>query len=132
MARGSISFFCYNMRLPRTIAIWITRDVKTYKEEDDVFQSGFLTTVLFWHDSATNLTVNNEAIAYLQQQGATDIFIRQATSRDKTIAPGPYYYAAGCLRAIWKLYEDTHNAFLQPLVVDRKGRVNDFLALMQC
>jgi hypothetical protein len=69
---------------------WITREAKTYKEEDDVFQSGFLTTVLFWHDSATNLTVNNEAIAYLQQQGTIDIVIRQATSRDKTIAPGPY------------------------------------------
>jgi hypothetical protein len=95
--------------------------MKTYKEEDDVFQSGFLTTVLFWHNSATNLTVNNEAIAYLQQQGTTDILVHQTTSCDTTIAPGPYYYAAGCLRAIWKLYEDTHNAFLQPLVVDRKG-----------
>jgi hypothetical protein len=111
---------------------WITQAVKTYSDEDDVFQSGFLTTVLFWHDSATNLTVTNEATAYLHKQGTSGIFTHQATSRDKSIAPGPYYYAAGGLHPIWKLYEDTHDAFLQPLVLDQKGHVHNSLTLKRC
>ncbi|KAF2831281.1 amidase signature enzyme [Ophiobolus disseminans] len=47
-------------------------------------------------------------------------FLKAALPRAHAHHLLPYYYSTGTLRPVWKLYEDTHSAFLQSLVVDKK------------
>lgn len=100
---------------------WIKRTVAEYCELDDVFQPDFLKAVLFCHTCEGELSITNEAAAFLREQGATIITTSQALSNERKICPGPYYYLGGGLRSVWKLYEDTHDAFLQATILDRRG-----------
>lgn len=100
---------------------WVKRIVGEYCELDDVFRIDFLKAVLFHHTCKEELIITNEAIAFLREQGATVITTHQAADDERNIRPGPYHYLAGSLRSVWKLYEDTHDTFLQSTILDRSG-----------
>ena len=100
---------------------WVTLAVREYSEKDDVFRPEFLQAVLFLRTSGAKLSVTEEAITFLRERGATTISTHQAISHGRKAKPGPYYYSAGILRPIWRLYGDTHGAFLQALIPDGKG-----------
>ena len=100
---------------------WITAALHEYIQKNDVFRPEFLQAVLFLHTSGAKLSLTEEAIAFLCERGARTIATHQATGHERKMNPGPYYYSAGTLRPVWSLYDDTHSAFLQALIPDRKG-----------
>ncbi|KAJ8110763.1 hypothetical protein OPT61_g6474 [Boeremia exigua] len=100
---------------------WVENIVAEYCELDDVFQPDFLKAVLFYHIGEERLIITEDAVAFLHEQGAVTITTRQAVGNERRICPGPYHYLPGSLRSVWRLYEDTHDAFLQATILDRSG-----------
>jgi len=100
---------------------WITLALRECFEKDDVFRPEFLQAVLFLYRSGAKLSFSKEATAFLHEQGAAIIATHQATGHERDIKSGPYYHSAGALRPVWRLYEDTHSAFLQTLIPNQSG-----------
>jgi hypothetical protein len=103
---------------------WIKEVVEKYKSIDDVWEEAFLATVLIIHPKRPDVDVSEDARAYLNARGTKRIITRTVNESETQILPGPYTFSGRSLYAAWKLYEDTHNAFLHTLVQDSKGYVH--------
>jgi hypothetical protein len=82
----------------------------------------FLSAILFTH-STKQFSVTSEAESYLRSLGAKIITTHHTNDDENQVASGPYYYAKEKLHAVWKLYEDTHGAFLHTLIINTNGQV---------
>ncbi|KAF2690061.1 hypothetical protein K458DRAFT_399451 [Lentithecium fluviatile CBS 122367] len=98
---------------------WITQTIHDFFE-NDVFRSEFFRAVLFTH-SATQLDVTSKTELYLRLIGYRFIATQRTEKSEAQIASGPYFYADKNLHPAWKLYEDTHGAFLHTLIVNVNG-----------
>jgi len=99
---------------------WIQSLIDNYTS-DDVFQTEFLVGVLFTYGGDKKPEISPEAEAYLRSKGTKHIAFKQVTSQDHRPRPGPYLYSNLSLRPTWKLYEDSHGAFLHTLILGPVG-----------
>lgn len=83
-------------------------------ENDDVFHTEFVSTVVFTGPSPIDISAG--ANKFLHSIGATMIELVDATKSTAVPPPGPYFASDQCLLEIWRLYDDSQGAFLTPLV----------------
>ncbi|KAI9689074.1 MAG: hypothetical protein M1822_000811 [Bathelium mastoideum] len=95
---------------------WLADIIKHYDSTDDVFCRAFLNGVLFTYVWPGSFTVTTEVEVYLKSQGTKLIGTHRVASSNVGPLPGPYLHFDGSLLPVWKLYEDSHGAFLEALV----------------
>jgi hypothetical protein len=93
---------------------WLKDIIAKYEEFDDVFRVDFLSGVIFTGSPKIELTP--AAYKLLQSLGTTWIEVADATNPASSPLPGIYYVIDKQLHDIWRLYEDSHGAFLTALV----------------
>ncbi|KAF1850932.1 amidase signature enzyme [Cucurbitaria berberidis CBS 394.84] len=102
---------------------WIKDKLNGFSAADDTFRPEFLETIVISHTSNCDLRITEEARMYLFEKGATVVTARQIGIDDMNPKSGPYHYSGEILRPLWKLYEDTHGAFLHTLVPDENNEL---------
>lgn len=102
---------------------WIKLALDEFYSKDDVFQREFLEAVLITHTGSDSLKVTSDAREYLRFQGAEIVTTRRLNSDSEMPTPGPYWFSNGHLHQAWKLYDDTHGAFLKTFVLGPTGYV---------
>ena len=100
---------------------WIVTALDEFNSEDDVFQREFLETVLITYIGSDSLKITPKAREYLRSQGAGIVTSHRLNSHSENPIPGPYWFSNGHLHQVWKLYNDTHGAFLKTFVPGPTG-----------
>jgi hypothetical protein len=93
---------------------WIQGLIERYYSADDVFQDEFLHEVHFTYTA--KVEISEDAQSYLRAKGTKTISTRFVTSQQEHPRPGLYLFTNGSYFPVWKLYEDSHGAFLHTLI----------------
>jgi hypothetical protein len=102
---------------------WIIQQVSQFSK-DDTFRSAFLENVVITHNGDHEIELTSEARSYLYDKGTNFVDTLHVSNGEDRPSPGPYMYSNGTLRSIWKLYEDSHGAFLNTLVPDSNKQLS--------
>jgi hypothetical protein len=98
---------------------WLKDIITKYEKLDDVFRIDFLSGVIFTGSPKFELTPG--AYKLLQSLGTRWIEVADTANPVSIPPPGVYYVIDKQLHDIWKLYEDSHGAFLTALVPGGDG-----------
>ncbi|KAJ8105970.1 hypothetical protein ONZ43_g7220 [Nemania bipapillata] len=91
------------MKCSELSAEWIRSSVQNYLENDDVFTTPFLKTVVFHGVDEGSITITPEALDYLAQQGNE----RRIFITGESLLPGPYVSWGREIRDVWRLVDDS-------------------------
>lgn len=97
-------------------ADWLQAILNQYRSSDDVFRDDFLSGVLFTCTGSEHVQINHDARKLLESLGTSWIFYCHQTEDIAPLKPGPYVASDQQLFEIWKLYDDTHRAFVHALI----------------
>ena len=97
---------------------WLQQIIETYQSSDDVFCETFLGGVIFTGSSGKdNVEILPDAVQLLQSWGTTWTEVLDVDSKGNIPLPGPYLALGGHLLEIFRLYDDTHGAFMSAIVL---------------
>lgn len=97
---------------------WVEERLQNAREIDDVFRNEFLYGVLFVSELASDVEVAKATQIYLTDIGVSWIGTLTGKTRLRT---GPYIEVNDTLRPALRVFDDTHETFLQALDTDDKG-----------
>lgn len=84
--------------------------------QDDVSDAHFRKRLMFCGTVAGAIRLDQDLVDYLSAEGIQYIVAELETSVDEgPITGGPYLWANERLNPVYKFYDDTYGAFLQPL-----------------
>jgi hypothetical protein len=90
--------------------------VEEYCSVDDVWSKEFLNTILIFTAAET---IENPVLEFLASQGCKTIYVVHAS---RSIVKGPFFYSARGLFWVWKLFPDTHEAFITSTIPSQTDR----------
>lgn len=93
---------------------WLRDTIVQYEKLDDGFRIEFLGGVVF--TGSPKVKFSPGAHKLLQSLGTRWIEVADAANSTSSPPPGPYYVVDTQLHDIWRLYEDSHGAFLTAFV----------------
>lgn len=97
---------------------WLQQIIETYRSSDDVFCETFLGGVVFTGSSGkNNVEILPDAVQLLQSWGTVWTEVLDIDSTGTVPLPGPYLALGGHLFEIFRLYDDTHSAFMSAIVL---------------
>ncbi|CAG8953378.1 hypothetical protein HYFRA_00010125 [Hymenoscyphus fraxineus] len=91
---------------------WLKSELNRMDAEDDVFNLGFATVILFNCD-AGQLNITPDAETYLKSLGMSWFESVHFTTK---VSSGPYIWHLGHIFKVWRLYTDPNGAFIQPVI----------------
>jgi hypothetical protein len=93
---------------------WLKDIIAKYEDVDDGFRVDFLSGVIF--TGSAKIEFSPGANKLLQSLGTRWIEVADTANSASSPPPGIYYVIDKQLHDIWRLYEDSHGAFLTALV----------------
>ncbi|KAK7402617.1 hypothetical protein QQX98_011629 [Neonectria punicea] len=100
---------------PRITAHWLQETVDRWHRADDVFHPGFLETVIFVREEhIPEPVLDKDSWKLLDNKWKSQVAFAVADRED--IAEGPYYVRDGALHTVWRLFPDTHEAFMTAML----------------
>ncbi|KPM45590.1 hypothetical protein AK830_g921 [Neonectria ditissima] len=96
---------------PTITADWLRETVNRWQHADDVFQLGFLETVIFVREEhAPEPVFETSSRELLNEKWKSQVAFAVVESEE--ILEGPYYIHDGGLHIVWRLFSDNHEAFM--------------------
>lgn len=85
---------------------------ETVLDQDDVFQPEFFRNVVFYGHSKANLQVDPDIESHLKFHWRTVWHDFVVGDINANVRPGPYIFTQGTTWQPWRIYRDTHGAFM--------------------
>lgn len=97
---------------------------ETVLDQDDVFQPEFFRNVLFYGHPKADLQVDPDIESHLKFHWGTVWHDFVVGDINANVRPGPYIFTQGTTWQPWRIYRDTHGAFMSTLkpAPDLSGR----------
>ena len=97
----------------------LTSVVNAWLETDDVFRLDFLSRIIFLSSAVSEAWSLDERLKELLQKWSTrDVFVifNESLQNEMLLSPGPYFSLHDGLHPAWRLFPDSHEAFIFPVV----------------
>lgn len=103
---------------------WLKGTLQQALDVDDVFREEFLEAVLFTTKAKTSIVIDESALKFLTRKGSKWI---GTLSEAGSLASGPHIEAGLGLRPVFRVFDDSHGAFLRGLGQDKSGLASNSL-----
>lgn len=89
---------------------WLQDKVEKWNQDDDVLQSSFTANVIFTREKQDPMTeISPDSLQVLHEWQSNVVL---TTVDSQRLSEGPYYVQSGVLHTVWRLFCDTHEAFM--------------------
>ncbi|KAH6971662.1 amidase signature domain-containing protein [Ilyonectria sp. MPI-CAGE-AT-0026] len=107
----AITGLCTVLRPPTLVSSeWLQDKVEKWNQDDDVFQSSFTANVVFIREKQDPVTeISPDSLQVLQEWQSNVVL---TTVDSQRLSEGPYYVQSGVIHTVWRLFSDTHEAFM--------------------
>ena len=103
-------------------AEWLKSYIQGHLADDDVFQSDFLSGIVFYGATQSQVKVSDNVRSIFPSSWKTSWFrFRASDQDDPLIRQGPYILENKTLRQAWRLYDDAYNIFMVSLRPSLEG-----------